>query len=64
MQSSESASGTLGKTRPVNYLEILNTLEEGPCFRKDKGDIAGTVASMTESDPGVESEKNSHNTLG
>jgi len=27
-------------------------------------DIAGTVAAMTESDPGIESEKASHNTLG
>ena len=26
--------------------------------------IAGTVASMTESDPGVQSEKPSYNTLG
>jgi len=27
-------------------------------------DIAGTVASITESDPGVESERASYNTLG
>ena len=28
------------------------------------GDIAAAVASMTEGDPGVQSEKTSHNALG
>jgi hypothetical protein len=30
----------------------------------NSADIAGTVASMTENDPGVESEKASYNTSG
>jgi hypothetical protein len=41
-----------------------SAVAQGPAFRQVNPDIAGTVAAMTESDPGVESEKASHNTPG
>jgi len=36
----------------------------GGLFSSMTSDIAGAVAAMTEGDPGVESERASHNILG
>ena len=47
----------------ANYLGI-NEIDEDAAVPHNFWDIAGIVASMTEDDPGVESEKVSNNIFG
>jgi hypothetical protein len=47
----------------ANPLRSLDSTASGHAARIC-GDIAGAVASITEDDPGVASEKPSHNALG
>ncbi len=42
----------------------VNVVDRAIGLGKNQSKIAGTVASMTESDPDVESEKISHNVPG
>ena len=49
----------------VRRRQVLGTaVDLAADFGNNRGDIAGTVASMTEGDPGVASEKTSHNAPG
>jgi hypothetical protein len=57
------AASTSAKSRQRRFTSSPS-LTESQGYDNPSFDIAGAVASITEGDPGVESEKASHDTLG